>query len=73
MVVFKDSACLVTFQEEAAVKTRRNLVTVCSIGEKYAKWNCYAFINLKLVWQYLCRLIEQPFCVKKSLHSTVFC
>lgn len=49
---------------------------VCSVGEKYAKWNCYLFVNrsttLKLAWKYLFRLVGQLFCVKKNLYDTVY-
>lgn len=54
---------------------RRNLGTIWSVGEVYAKWNCYPFVTfsaaLKLVWKNLFGLAEQPSCVQKNRYIPV--
>lgn len=41
----------------------------------YAKWNCFPFVTLstalKLVWQHLFGLAEQPSCVQKNHYIPV--
>lgn len=54
---------------------RRNLGTIWSVGEVYAKWNCYPFVTfsaaLKLVRKHLFGLAEQPSCVQKNRYIPV--
>lgn len=55
---------------------RRNLGTIWSVGEVYAKWNCYPFVTfsaaLKLVRKHLFGLAEQPSCVQKNHYIPVW-